>query len=239
VVLGGGTNTLFANGGFAGCVVKLGDGFSKMQLEKETVLFAGASVQLQTLVTRTGEEGLSGLECIAGIPGTVGGAVRMNAGSGSGDISGVIEEAQVYSGGRIQWLKNRELGFAYRHSEIHEGDVILGTRFRLTRSAPETVQENISERIAGRRRSQPLGVPSAGCWFRNPEGDSAGRLIDEAGMKGARMGGAIVSEVHANFLVNKGGATANDFLSLAHQIRESVGLRFGVWLEEEVRVIDG
>jgi UDP-N-acetylmuramate dehydrogenase len=239
MVLGGGTNTLFANGGFAGCIIRLGNGFSEIRLEGDTDIVAGASAVLQALVARTGEEGLTGLECLAGIPGTVGGAVRMNAGTRSGDISGAIEKTRVFSNGQARWLGRDEMGFAYRSSELREGDVILSARFNLSRSEPGAVREGISEQAALRKKSQPMGVPTAGCWFRNPAGDNAGRLIDEAGMKGAGVGGARVSEKHANFLVNTGSASADDFLSLARQVREAVGQRFGVWLEEEVKVIDG
>ena len=239
IALGGGTNVLFANGGYPGCVILMGKGFSNLRIEKGAVLFAGASVPLLSLVARTGEEGLSGLECLSGIPGTVGGAVRMNAGTGSGEISQTLEEAQIFADGTTRWVKRSELNFAYRCSGIREGEVVLGARFRLAPSSPGTVRAKIREQVLARRKSQPLEVPSAGCWFRNPEGDSAGRLIDKAGMKGAARGGARVSGVHANFLVNSGGATARDFLALAEKVRQSVFEKFGIRLEEEVRVIHG
>jgi len=239
IVLGGGTNILFANGVYPGCVILMGKGFSSIRLEKEKVLFAGASVPLLSLVARTGEEGLSGLECLSGIPGTVGGAVRMNAGTGSGEISHTLEETQIFADGTIRWVKRSELDFAYRCSGIREGEVVLGARFRLASSSSGAVREKIRKQALARRKSQPLGVPSAGCWFRNPEGDSAGRLIDKAGMKGATWGGARVSGVHANFLVNSGEATARDFLDLAEKVRQSVFEKFGIRLEEEVRVIHG
>jgi len=239
LVLGGGTNTLFANGGFGGCVLKLGSGFSMIHFDEDAAVLAGASAPLQALVTQAGDEGLAGLECLAGIPGTVGGAVRMNAGTGPGEISGVIEKVQIYSDGRVSWREKGKMGFAYRCSGIGRQEVVLAARFRLLRSSPEAVRRAIREHAARRRETQPLGVPSAGCWFRNPGGDSAGRLIDRAGLKGTRSGGASVSKVHANFLVNEGGATAQDFLSLARQVRDSVGSQFGVWLEEEVQVIHG
>lgn len=239
MVLGEGTNTLFVNGGFAGCVVKLGGGFSRISVEGNADILAGASAPLQALVARTGDEGLAGLECLAGIPGTVGGAVRMNAGTGSGEIASALTEARVYSGGTVQWRPKGEMGFAYRRSGIGAGEIVLAARFRLTPSAPDAVRAAIGEQLSRKRKTQPLGVPSAGCWFRNPEGDSAGRLIDRAGLKGARIGGACVSEIHANFFVNTGGATAEDFLTLAGKVRESVRSRFSVRLEEEVQVIHG
>lgn len=239
VLLGGGTNTVFINGGFAGCVVKLGGGFSGIRMEEDLTVVAGASAPLPMLVALTADMGLTGLECLAGIPGTVGGAVRMNAGTGSGEISGSIDKVRVYSGDRVSWRERSKLGFAYRRSEIRDGEVVMAVRFKLGRSEPEPVKRTISEQLAKRKKAQPLDMASAGCWFRNPEGDSAGRLIDRAGLKGARMGGACVSEIHANFFVNTGGATAEDFLSLAAKVRDSVRSRFGVSLEEEVQVIHG
>jgi len=239
MVVGGGTNILFANGGYAGCVISMDKGFSELRLEEGGILFAGASLPLPSLVAHTGEEGLGGLECLSGIPGTVGGAVRMNAGTRSGDISGTLVEARIFSGQAARRVEKRELGFRYRGSGIREGEIVLGASFRLKRSSPEAVQSKIREQALGRKKSQPTGEPSAGCWFRNPEGDSAGRLIDEAGMKGASLGGAQVSRVHANFLVNTGGAKARDFLALAEEVRQSVLEKFGVRLEEEVRVVHG
>jgi UDP-N-acetylmuramate dehydrogenase len=238
-LLGGGTNVLFANGGYAGCVAALGAMFSEIRREENTVLFTGASAALPEVVARTGDLGLTGLECLAGIPGSVGGAVRMNAGNRNGEISQMLEEVHVFKGKRARWVKKVALGFDYRSSGIQEGEIILAARFRLARSSPSAVHSKIREQIQKKRESQPLDVPSAGCWFRNPEGDSAGRLIDEAGMKGISCGGAVVSRIHANFLVNAGGATSEDFLALAKKVKESVLERIGIRLEEEVRVIHG
>jgi len=239
MVIGGGTNILFANGGYNGCVISMGRMFSEVRLEKGGTLFAGASLPLPSLVARTGEEGLSGLECLSGIPGTVGGAVRMNAGTRSGDVSETLVEARIFSGQTVRSVEKNELGFGYRCSNIQDGEIVLGASFRLKRSSPGAVRSKIGEQTELREKNQPKGQPSAGCWFRNPEGYSAGRLIDEAGMKGAARGGAQVSKVHANFLVNTGGAKAADFLALAEEVRRSVLEKFGILLEEEVRVVHG
>lgn len=239
LVLGGGTNVLFSNGGFAGCVIRMGKGFSQIRMEGETGIFAGASALLSSLVVFAGERGLEGLECLSGIPGTVGGGVRMNAGTASGEIADTLQSADLLRGSAESRIGREEMGFSYRSSLLREGDVILGATFHLRASTPGIVLERIREQISRRKKSQPLGMPSAGCWFRNPEGDSAGRLIDEAGMKGVRCGGAQVSPVHANFLVNAGGATARDFLDLAERVREAVRERFGIILEEEVQVVHG
>jgi UDP-N-acetylmuramate dehydrogenase len=177
------------------------------------------------------------MECLAGIPGTVGGAVYMNAGTREGEISDVIREVRVFDGEDIHWLPEEKLGFSYRSSNLPETHVILEVRLGLALSTEEEVRCRIQVLKEKRKETQPSGLPSAGCWFKNPTGDSAGRLIDEAGMKGIRIGNAQVSEVHANFLVNLGGATTADFLTLAEKVRGTVHKRFGVMLQEEVRVI--
>ena len=239
VVMGGGTNLVFSNGGYRGCVVRLGGEFTRLQREGDQTLAAGAAVSLAAVVNSSAEKGLSGMECLTGIPGTVGGAVFMNAGTTSGEIADVIDEVLLLTGRESRWVPGSELGFSYRSSDIPEGDIILAVRFRLTPSTREKVRSRMKALSLRRKETQPAGIPSAGCWFRNPEGDSAGRLIDEAGMKGERCGGAQVSEVHANFLVNVGGATASDFLTLARKVKETVHRQSGVMLQEEVRVIDG
>ena len=238
VLLGGGTNMVFANGGYGGCVVRLGEQFSRIQREGDSMLLAGAAVSLPAVVARSAKNGLSGMECLAGIPGTVGGAVFMNAGTRSGEIAEVVHEVRLFDGKDARWIPGEEIGFSYRSSGISEGDIILDARLKLIPSSEAKVRQLMKAQTDRRQGTQPSGVPSAGCWFRNPEGDSAGRLIDEAGMKGEKCGGAQVSEVHANFLVNTGGATTSDFLTLAEKVRGTVNKRFGVMLQEEVRIID-
>jgi len=238
VLLGGGTNTVFANGGYRGCVVRLGGQFTRLSREGGSTVLAGAAVSLPAAVATAAENGLSGMECLAGIPGTVGGAVFMNAGTNRGEISDVVHEVRLFDGRDALWISGEELGFSYRSSSIPEGNIILDVRLQLTPSSRKEVGLRMEAQTQSRRAAQPSGVLSAGCWFRNPEGDSAGRLIDEAGMKGEKCGGAQVSEIHANFLVNLGGATTADFLTLAEKVRETVHKRFGVMLEEEVRVIN-
>jgi len=238
VLLGGGTNVVFTNGGYPGCVVRLGRRFARIKVEDDSMLLIGAAAPLTAAVEASASNGLAGMECLAGIPGTVGGAVSMNAGTREGEISDVIHEVRVFDGENIYWLPAEKLGFSYRSSNLPETYVILEARFGLAPSDEEEVRARIRVLKEKRKETQPSGLPSAGCWFRNPEGDSAGRLIDEAGMKGERCGGAQVSEVHANFLVNLGGATASDFLTLAEKVKGTVHKQFGVMLEEEVRIID-
>ena len=237
VLLGGGTNVVFANGGYPGCVVRLGRRFARMKVEDGSVLLTGAAATLTGAIEASAAYGLAGMECLAGIPGTVGGAVFMNAGTREGEISDVIREVRVFDGEDIHWLPAEKLGFSYRSSNLPETHIILEARLGLALSTEEEVRSRIQVLKEKRKETQPSGLPSAGCWFRNPEGDSAGRLIDEAGMKGIRVGNAQVSEVHANFLVNLGGATTADFLTLAEKVRGTVHKRFGVMLQEEVKVI--
>jgi UDP-N-acetylmuramate dehydrogenase len=238
VLLGGGTNTVFANGGYRGCVVRLGGQFSRCELEGDSTVLAGAAASLPVALTTAAEKGLTGMECLAGIPGTVGGAVFMNAGTSRGEISDVVHEVRLFDGTDTRWVPGEELGFSYRSSRIPEGNIILDARLKLKPSSREEVGLQMKALSKRRQVAQPSGVASAGCWFRNPEGDSAGRLIDAAGMKGEKCGGAQVSEVHANFLVNRGGATTADFLTLADRVKGTVHKRFGVLLQEEVRVVD-
>jgi len=239
VLLGGGTNVVFTNGGYPGCVVHLGRRFARIKVEDGSTLLTGAAATLTGAVEVSAANGLTGMECLAGIPGTVGGAVSMNAGTREGEISDMVREVRIFDGENIHWMPSEKLGFSYRSSSLPETHVILEARFGLVPSTEEEVRSRIRVLKEKRKETQPSGLPSAGCWFRNPEGDSAGRLIDEAGMKGERCGGAQVSEVHANFLVNLGGATTSDFLTLAQKVREEVHKQFGVTLLEEVRIIDG
>jgi len=240
-ILGGGTNVMFNNGGYPGCVFKLGEKFGHIVPEGDTTIRSGAAVSTSKLLSHCRENGLGSLEFLAGIPGTLGGAVSMNAGVPGDDMAGVVRRIDILSGSREGEIIAREidgLDFKYRElAGLEADDVIIDVQLVLTRSDSNTVMENMNSRLKKRRKTQPLGIPSAGCWFKNPEGDSAGRLIDAAGLKGKRSGGAAVSNVHANFLVNTGNASAKDFQVLADSVKETVKKRFGVVLEEEVHVI--
>jgi UDP-N-acetylmuramate dehydrogenase len=240
VLLGGGSNIVFANGGYKGCVVRLGTRFARIKLEEVSpTLQAGAATALKSAIETSAVRGLSGLECLAGIPGTIGGAIKMNAGTREGEVSDVLREVRVFDGEDVHWLPSEKLGLSYRASSLPETHVILEARFTLRPSTEQEVRSRVRELKERRIETQPSGLPSAGCWFKNPPGDSAGRLIDAAGLKGERFGNAQVSEIHANFLINLGGAGASDFLALAQKVKEEVHNRFGVLLEEEVRIING
>jgi UDP-N-acetylmuramate dehydrogenase len=238
-LLGGGTNVIFTNGGYKGCVARLGGSFATINQDTEGLLRVGAATTTGKLLAYCRREGLSGLEFLAGIPGTVGGAVCMNAGVPGEEMSSVVNRADIYMGalGRTMTLGQNELEFAYRELRtLAADDVVLSVGLKVEKDDPEAIKGRMQERAARRGDTQPLGLPSAGCWFKNPPGDSAGRLIDAAGLKGLKVGGAQVSEVHANFLVNQGDATAAHFLELAGQVKDKVMELFGVTLEEEVHV---
>jgi UDP-N-acetylmuramate dehydrogenase len=247
MVLGGGTNVVFANGGYHGCVIQLAvepgspgspGEWGGISRDKD-LLEAGAAATLPGLVVRAAREGLAGLECLAGIPGSVGGALRMNAGTGSGEMADVVEQVYILDKEGVRWVPGSEIGFSYRSSGMTDDQVALAVRFRLTPGDPDAILTRVMEQARARKEKQPSGEASAGCWFKNPEGNSAGRLIDEAGLKGLTRGGAQVSVVHANFFVNTGSATAADFIELADMVRQSVRNRFGIDLEEEVKIIHG
>jgi UDP-N-acetylmuramate dehydrogenase len=193
--------------------------------------------------TETQRAGLTGLEFGLAIPGTVGGAVWANAGAHESDIAGVLESARVLAAdGSESVVAAADLGFAYRESRFKAGgdpwrDVVIDATFRLAAADPELIRERLDDIRRWRQAHQPLGLPSAGSVFRNPEGDSAGRLIDEAGLKGTRIGGAVVSEKHANFIVNDQKGTAMDVRRLAEIVRETVLARSGVTLAFEIEFV--
>ena len=237
IVIGGGTNVVFTEDRYRGCVIRLGGGFSSTVLRDDGQWEIGASCVTARILADAVEKGFSGLEFAAGIPGTVGGAVRMNAGSHDGDFSGICAEIQIAHGDEVRWAAGKDLEFSYRRLNLPPGSVITSIRAALRREDPELVANEVRRIQSKRKETQPLGIPSAGCWFLNPEGDSAGRLIDAAGLKGERVGGAEVSDVHANFLVNRGGAKPEDFVVLASRVKSAVYDRFGVDLKEEVQLV--
>lgn len=235
-VLGGGANVLVRDDGFDGVVVRLDHNeFRKVERSKGS-LTVGAGVDLMVLSRDCSEQGLSGLECMAGIPGRVGGAVCMNAGGRWGEFGDVVQSVDVLDGeGRMErWSRDRA-GFGYRSSEI--GDrVVLSARLELTPDDPNRVRDKFNECFDYKQRSQPMADKSAGCIFKNPPGESAGALIDRAKLKGASCGAARVSDHHANFIVAESGAKASDVLRLIDLIRERVRETFNVELEVEIDI---
>ncbi len=237
-VLGLGANVLVGDGGVRGAVVRLSAAhFQRIEIHGERVT-AGAGAHLTKLVKNTASCGLAGLEVLAGIPGTVGGGVRMNCGGKYGDLASSVESVCLLSGrGGVREKTRGEMGFSYRHSEIGE-DVVVSATFALKSSDAKTVQERFREIWKFKAETQPpLEDCSAGCIFKNPkDGPSAGKLIDELGLKGTREGGAEVSAIHANFVVTQRGAKASDVVRLIERVEEQVYARAGVRLQREVQI---
>jgi UDP-N-acetylmuramate dehydrogenase len=235
-VLGNGFNTLVRDGGVEGVVLRLA---ALREIRREGGdLVAEAGVSHASLTRHCAREGLAGLEFAAGIPGTVGGWVAMNAGVPGREVKDVVRAVEVMEGdGARRCLPADALRFEYRCAPgLPAGAVVVSAAFRVRESSPEQVQGEVDRHLDKRARTQPLDVPSCGSVFKNPTGDFAGRLIEAAGLKGARSGGAEISPVHANFIVNRGGAKAADVLALIGEARAAVHGRTGVWLEPEVRV---
>lgn len=235
-VLGGGSNVLIRDEGVSGAILRLThDAFSQISIDGTTVR-AGSGVVLSHLISETVKAGLAGLETLVGIPGTVGGALRGNAGGRSGDIGQWVSAVTVLtSAGEKFTRREDELSFAYRQSSVNEL-VILEGEFQLHPDSPDEISHRMRKLWIMKKASQPLASQSAGCVFRNPRGLSAGALIEQAGLKGTRSGGAEVSDRHANFIVTHPGATAADVLRLIDLIKSRVTEQFGVDLELEIQV---
>lgn len=232
-LVGGGSNLLFPDEGLAGVVLCPGRGMAWLEVEG-TVLRAGAAAGSVAICRLAAKEGLAGLEFAGGIPGTVGGMVRMNAGAHGQDVAQVLARVRLLEeDGTLRWAPAAELGLAYRCSPGLGGRIVVAAEFALTADDPEAIRGRMRQMLESRRATQPLQEASCGSVFKRPEGDFPGRLIEAAGFKGARVGGAVVSTLHANFIVNEGGATARDVLELVARIKGAVRERFGVELEEE------
>ena len=233
-VLGGGSNILAADRGVHGAVLRL----SRMTgiTRSGTRLSCGAGALLRHVVRKAERWGLSGLEPLAGIPGTIGGAVAMNAGGERGCVASVLHSATTLDRyGFVRKRSPKRLGLAYRRSNLH-GEIVVGAEFEL-------IEKDAAEIAAARRsvfedkaKTQPLAAPSAGCVFKNPKARGAGQLIDLVGLKGARSGHAVVSAKHANFIINEGGATARDVRTLIGRIRRRVRRAFGIDLKLEIEL---
>lgn len=236
-VLGGGTNVLVRDGGIRGLTIRLAKSLTNIEFDGNRV-FADAGVLYPVLANTTAGRGLAGLQFATGIPGTVGGAVYMNAGAYGSETVEVLDWADVFRDGEVVRMSNRDLGLAYRKSLLHEHPdwIVLRAAYTLSPGDPEELKARIKEFRAQRMSGSP-NKPSCGSTFKRPEGDFPGRVIEAAGLKGTRVGNIEVSPVHANYLVNLGGGTARDALQLIEHVRETVRERLGIELESEVRVI--
>lgn len=234
-VLGRGSNTLVSDKGIRGAVIKLGDGFDEIRFEDGTVT-VGASYSFIKLSVMAGKEGLTGLEFAGGIPGTVGGAVYMNAGAHNSDISRILQSVDVtWEDGSREVLGKEQMAFAYRHTILHERrGIVTRAVFQLADGDRKEIAAAMATYKDRRRRTQPLQMACAGSVFRNPPNDHAARLIEAAGLKGLREGGAEVSQVHANFIVNHGDATAEDVLTLMRRVQQTIEQQYEIVLVPEV-----
>ncbi|HDH34872.1 MAG TPA: UDP-N-acetylmuramate dehydrogenase [Nitrospirae bacterium] len=241
-VFGAGTNLLASDSRIEGIAVSL-KAFRSIEYTKETdeekvVLCVGAGTPLVTLINFACEGGYSGIEGLVGIPGYVGGAVFMNAGSFATEIKDVITSIAVMNAqGEIFVLGRDELNFSYRNLELPEGMLILSANIVLKKDVPSDVSARTREFMNIKKATQPLGVHSAGCVFKNPEADAAGKLIDAAGCKGMRVGGIEVSQMHANYFINKNGGTCAEFLQLMEIVKKKIMQRSGIELETEIKII--
>lgn len=236
-VIGQGSNVLVGDRGVRGVVVKIGKGCDRVRFEGARMI-AGAGAGLPSIAQEAARLGLAGLEFAAGIPGSVAGAVVMNAGAHGGSMSDVVESVTVLTPQGPRCLRPADLAFGYRSSVLQARPwVVASVDLALRPDDPAAVRARLEGNLALRSARQPIGVASCGCMFRNPPCDHAGRLIEAAGCKGMSVGRARVSKVHANFIINEGGATASDVLTLAEKIRNLSRERFGVPLDLEVKLL--
>lgn len=236
-VIGNGSNILVKDGGIRGAVIKL-TGLTNLEVN-ETEIKADCGVILKDLSDKALENSLTGLEFSCGIPGTIGGAVFMNAGAYNGEIKNVIKEAEVLTNsGKIIKMSKEELELGYRTSKVmRNNSIVINATFHLKKGNKEEIKDKIDELTQKREEKQPLEYPSAGSTFKRPEGYFAGKLIQDSGLKGYSIGGAAVSSKHSGFVINKDNATAKDILDLIEYIQEEVKKQFGVELHPEVRII--
>lgn len=235
IIIGNGSNVLISDEGIRGAAINLEAGFTKIEVIKNKV-YAEAGIRLSKLVDVCIEHSLVGIENLAGIPGTLGGAILMNAGAYGGEISDFIKLVEVIDDVEIKFLKKEECGFTYRKSNL-ENKIILSAEFELPFGDKVKAKERRKELLLKRNKAQPVELPNAGSIFKNPPGDYAARLIEQAGLKGLTIGGAKVSEKHANFIVNFNNASANDVIELMKIIQEKVYEKFGIMLEPEIKMI--
>ncbi len=244
-VIGGGSNILFSDSGFRGIVIKLSGDFgcievsSDGEIEKGSVnVCCGAAVSLAYLARYTAEQGFSGLEYFCGIPGTVGGAVYGNAGIKNYSVSVVVDKIEVvdYCGNKKTLTKNN-IKFEYRKSDL-AGNIITKIFFVLKKDDKNDILKTISQELERRKKSQPIGTKNAGCIFKNSDNDSAGRLIDSLNLKNYSIGGIEISDIHANFFINRNNGCANDMIKLIEFVKNEVYKKYNIKLETEIKIIN-
>lgn len=236
-IVGKGSNLLVSDDGYRGAVISLGREFKAHSVEGSEIK-AGAACILAYIVQDAFSRGLGGMEFAVGIPGTVGGALAMNAGSRGVWMDSVVESVTLYVPGvGLERLRAADVDWGYRRSGLPGRGVIVESVLQLVEADKDRIRRSMEESLDRRKATQPLGMPCAGSVFANPQGDSAGRLIEAAGLKGTRLGAARISEVHANFIVNEGGATAADVVGLMQKIQMTVRDIYGIELTPEIRLL--
>lgn len=236
MALGLGSNMIVRDGGVAGVVVRLGKAFARVTRTDEVTLDCGGGASGILVSSSARDNDIAGLEFLRSIPGTVGGFVRMNGGAYGSEVKDILVDCDVVlRDGSLVLLSNADLGYTYRHSELPEGAVVVGARFRGRPGEREAIQAEMDRISASREASQPLRSKTGGSTFKNPEGEKAWQLVDRAGCRGLQMGGAQVSEKHTNFLINTGDATSADIEGLGEEVRRRVMENSGVQLEWEIQ----
>ncbi|CDO34146.1 MULTISPECIES: UDP-N-acetylmuramate dehydrogenase [Novosphingobium] len=236
MALGLGSNMIVRDGGVRGVVVRLGKPFAKVARVDEVTLDCGGGASGILVSSTARDNGISGVEFLRSIPGTVGGFVRMNGGAYGGEVKDILVDCDVVlRSGELVTLGNADLGYTYRHSELPEGAIVVAARFRGQPGEPAAIQAEMDRISASREASQPLRSKTGGSTFKNPEGHKAWQLVDRAGCRGLQIGGAQVSEKHTNFLINTGGATSADIEALGEEVRRRVRESSGVELEWEIQ----
>lgn len=236
--IGRGSNLLVSDSGIKGAVIQLGSGLDKLEITEDEIK-VGAGYSLISLATVISKKGLSGLEFASGIPGSIGGAVYMNAGAHGSDISKILTKAHIlFADGQMKWLSNQEMDFSYRTSILQKKPgILLEAVFKLVKGDREKIVSEMQKNKDYRKETQPWNLPCAGSIFRNPLPYYAGQLIEEAGLKGFSIGGAKISEMHGNFIVNTGSATAKDVLDLIQYVKNTIHQRYSIKIETEVEII--
>jgi len=236
-ILGSGSNVLVSDNGIRGAVISLKNSLKKIEVDNN-ILYAECGTMLGKIVKHTVKNNLIGLENLNGVPGTLGGALIMNAGAWGGEISeNLIHVEVINSKSEIQKIQKKDLNFSYRQSSFNKDDILLSAKFNLKKADKDIIKENFIEAQSGRKKSQPLNKRSAGSLFKNPKNNSAGKLLDEAGLKGFSIGDAKISEKHANFFINDGDATSKDMLMLIKKAHKEVKDKFNVNLSLEVKLM--
>lgn len=240
ILIGNGSNILFKDSGYEGIVIRLSQDFAYVNVTDEGRVVCGAAILLSSLSRELMKKELTGFEFASGIPGSLGGALFMNAGAYGGEMKQVVESVRAISadGSSERIFSNEEMKFGYRHSVLSEnGYIAVEAVLNMEKGSGEKIAERMKELSARRNSKQPVNYPSAGSTFKRPEGYFAGKLIEDAGLKGVSVGGAEVSSLHSGFIINKGGATATDILDLITLVQNRVYDESGIMLEPEVRII--